>query len=63
MILFRFLDIALVCELKGDVKMAELTAAKAAQVKLDCQGADFPEYARYAAVLQRIKMKLAQQKV
>jgi hypothetical protein len=54
----RFLDMALVCELRGDVKMAALTAAKAVQVKKDCQGADFPEFRRYNDVFQRIKVKL-----
>jgi tRNA U34 2-thiouridine synthase MnmA/TrmU len=54
----RFLDIALVCEYKDDTKMAALTAAKAVQVKQDSQGVDFAEYAKYAAVLQRIEGKL-----
>jgi hypothetical protein len=42
--------------------MAALTAAKAVEVKKACQGADFPEYVKYAAVLERINTKLAQQK-
>jgi hypothetical protein len=54
---YRFLDMALVCEFKGDIKMALVTASKAVQVKKDCQGADFPEYAKYAAVLERLNMK------
>ncbi|KAI4616993.1 uncharacterized protein J4E87_008505 [Alternaria ethzedia] len=54
-----FLDIALVCELRGDLGMAELTAGKAVEVKRDCQGADFPNYSRYTDVLHRIKSKVA----
>lgn len=54
---YRFLDMALVCELKGDIKMALVTASKAVQVKKDCQGTDFPEYAKYAAVLERLNSK------
>lgn len=38
--------------------MAAVTAAKAVKVKKDCQGEDFPEYAKYTAVLERISMKL-----
>jgi len=59
---YRFLDIALVCEFNNDLKMAALTAAKAVQVKKDCQGEDFPEYGKYVDVLRRIKSKLSQQK-
>jgi hypothetical protein len=44
------------------MRMAALTAAKAVQVKRDCQGVDFAEYAKYAAVLQRVETKLGQQK-
>lgn len=55
----RFLDIALVCELRGDLGMAELTAGKAVEVKRDCQGVDFPNYSRYTDVLHRIKTKVA----
>jgi hypothetical protein len=58
---YRFLDIALVCEFHGDFKMAALTATKAVQTKKDCQGDDFPEFSRYAHVLQRIMAKLGQQ--
>jgi hypothetical protein len=54
-----FLDIALICEFKGDYRMAGLTATKAVQVKKDCQGDDFPEYARYVEVLRRVRAKLA----
>lgn len=54
----RFLDLALVCELKGDLKMAEVTAAKAVEVKQDCQGDDFPEFGKYEEVLKRIRVKL-----
>jgi hypothetical protein len=55
----RFLDIALVCELKGDHGMAEVAGSKAVEVKRDCQGVDFPNYNRYTDVLDRIKSKLA----
>ncbi|RMZ70357.1 SET domain-containing 5 [Pyrenophora seminiperda CCB06] len=54
-----FLDIALVCEHKGDMKMAEAAGARAVQVKKDCQGTDIPNYGSYADSLHRIKMKLA----
>jgi hypothetical protein len=57
----RFLDIALVCEFHGDFKMAVFTATKAVQTKKDCQGDDFPEFAKYMNVLQRNQMKLGQQ--
>jgi hypothetical protein len=53
------LDIALVCEIRGDVGMAEVAAGKAVEVKKDCQGVDFPNYSRYADVLHRIKSKVA----
>lgn len=53
-----FLDLALICEVNGDLKMAEVAAAKAVQVKRDCQGTDFPEYKKYEEVLVRIKVKL-----
>jgi len=57
--LTRFLDIALVCEHRGDLKMAEGAGTRAMQIKKDCQGTDFPNYDRYADSLHRIKMKLA----
>jgi hypothetical protein len=57
----RFLDIALICEFHGDFKMAAVTGRKAVQAKKDCQGSDFPEFARYVHVLQRVKAKLGQQ--
>jgi hypothetical protein len=60
--LTRFLDIALVCEIKGDLKMAEATAIKALEVKRDCQGVDFPNYNRYTDVLHRIESKIALQR-
>jgi hypothetical protein len=50
-----------VCEFKGDFKMAVLTATKACQVKKDCQGEDFPGFAKYVQVLQRNQLKLGQQ--
>jgi hypothetical protein len=59
--LARFLDIALVCEIRGDVDMAEVAAGKAVEVKRDCQGVDFPNYSRYADVLDRVKSKVAGQ--
>jgi hypothetical protein len=55
------LDIALVCEFKNYLKMAEAAAVKAVGVKKDCQGVDFPNYGYYAEVLERIKAKLALQ--
>lgn len=39
--------------------MAKAAAVKAAQVKKDCQGVDFPNYKHYVEVLDRIKTKLA----
>ncbi|CAA9961425.1 SET domain containing protein [Pyrenophora teres f. maculata] len=54
-----FLDIALVCEHRGDFKMAEVAGVRAVQVKKDCQGTDFPNYTKYADSLHRIKTKLA----
>jgi hypothetical protein len=54
-----YLDIALVCEVRGDGKMAAVTAAKAVQIKRECQGEDFPEYARYEGVLRRMRAGLA----
>jgi hypothetical protein len=58
---YRFLDIALICENKGDFKMAAQAAAKACQVKRDCQGSDFPDYSKYVDVVYRVQMKLVQQ--
>lgn len=43
----------------GPVKMAEVAAVKALQVKRDCQGEDFPTYEKYAEVVQRIRAKKA----
>jgi len=57
--LTRFLDVALVCEHRGDFKMTEVAGTRAVQVKKDCQGTDFPNYDKYADSLHRIKMKLA----
>ncbi|XP_014552346.1 hypothetical protein COCVIDRAFT_110478 [Bipolaris victoriae FI3] len=54
-----YLDIALVCEHQNDLGMAKAAAVKAAQVKKDCQGVDFPNYKHYVEVLDRIKTKLA----
>lgn len=51
----RFLDIALICEVRRDVKMASVAAAKAVQVKKDCQGTDFPDYKNYAEVMERVR--------
>jgi hypothetical protein len=56
-----YLDIAVVCEHKDDLKMAEKVAAKAVKIKKDCQGADFPNFYRYTDVLDRIKAKLGKQ--
>jgi hypothetical protein len=39
--------------------MAAVTAGKAVEIKKDCQGMNFPEYAKYAAVLERIETKLS----
>ncbi|CAO2652075.1 Nn.00g003580.m01.CDS01 [Neocucurbitaria sp. VM-36] len=58
-----FLDIALICEVSGDLKMAEVAAAKAVQVKKDCQGADFPDHKKYEGVLARVKVKLGYMEV
>jgi hypothetical protein len=38
--------------------MAELVAARAVVIKKNCQGADFPNYARYAEVLLRMRSKM-----
>jgi hypothetical protein len=54
----RFLDIAIVCEVKGDVVMAEKVAAKAVECKRNCQGTDFPNYGRYVEVLARLRAKM-----
>ena len=35
--------------------------AKARPVKRDCQNADFPDFSKYADVVQRLHMKLDQQ--
>lgn len=59
LILNRYLDIALVCEHQNDLGMAKAAAVKAAQVKKDCQGVDFPNYEHYVEVLDRIKTKVA----
>jgi hypothetical protein len=50
-----FLDIALVCEFNGDLKMGVLAGDKALQIKKDSQGVDFPDFKRYAGVVERIK--------
>lgn len=57
----RYLDIALVCEFTGDLEMALKAAAKACQVKKDCQGTDFPDFNNYSRVVQRVKAKLREQ--
>ncbi|KAL6711479.1 hypothetical protein ACN47E_004413 [Coniothyrium glycines] len=51
------LEIALVCEMHGDWKMGKLAAAKAIQVKQDCQGRDFPDLQKYIEVYRRIAAK------
>lgn len=55
LIMPRFLDIALICEVMDDLKMAEVAAVKAVQVKKDAQGDDFPDYKKYADVLDRVR--------
>ncbi|RYN26183.1 hypothetical protein AA0115_g7247 [Alternaria tenuissima] len=57
-----FLDIALICEIKGDMHMADVAATKALEVKRDCQGEDFPNYGRDADVVHRVKAKAALQR-
>ncbi|KAL1798116.1 hypothetical protein ACET3X_002153 [Alternaria dauci] len=59
---YGYLDIALVCEMEGDLRMAEVAAIKALEVKRDCQGEDFPNYGKYADVVRRIKAKVALQR-
>jgi hypothetical protein len=54
-----FFDLALVCEAHGDYKMGVATGEKALQIKRDCQGSDFPDYHKYAEVVERIEMKAA----
>ncbi|ORY08989.1 hypothetical protein BCR34DRAFT_625973 [Clohesyomyces aquaticus] len=53
-----YLDIALVCEHKGDLKFAKGAAQKALQIIMDCAGPDFPEIKDYAGVVKRIKDKI-----
>jgi hypothetical protein len=50
-----FLDIALICEVNGDLKMGVLAGEKAVQIKRDCQGVDFPDFKKYAEAVERIK--------
>lgn len=50
-----FLDIALVCEVNGDLKMGVLASEKAVEIKKDSQGIDFADFKRYAEVVERIK--------
>lgn len=56
-----YLDIAVICEHKDDLKMAEAAATKAVEVKKGCQGEDFPNFGRYTEVLERIKVKMSLQ--
>lgn len=63
LIMTRFLDIALICEATKDFNMAEKAAAKAVQVKKDAQGEDFPDYKKYADVLERVRIQLGRRKV
>ncbi|KAH4897718.1 hypothetical protein HBI80_190900 [Parastagonospora nodorum] len=57
-----FLDIALVCEIKGDFKSAVDAAKRAVEIKKDCQGEDFTDYEKYVVVLQRAIMLRGQSK-
>ncbi len=52
-----FFDLALVCEVHGDFKMGLAAGERALLVKRDCQGVDFPEYAKYAEAVERIRVK------
>jgi hypothetical protein len=54
-----FFDLALVCEVHGDYRMGVATGEKALQIKRDCEGTDSSEYQKYAAAVERIKMKAA----
>jgi hypothetical protein len=47
-----------VCEYKDDLGMAVVAGEKAQQMKLWCQGDDFPDYGRCAEVVERVKGKL-----
>lgn len=53
---YRFLDIALICEYNGDLKMGILAGEKALQIKKDSQGADSVDFHKYAEVLGHIMM-------
>ena len=53
----RFLDIALVCEINGDMRMARLSIDKAIEIKKNCQGVDFPNFGNYIVVQERIRKK------
>ena len=54
----RFLDIAIICEYKGDIQMARVAATKAVEVKRNCQGTDFPNFYRYEEVLRLVQPKI-----
>ncbi|KAF2275738.1 SET domain-containing protein [Westerdykella ornata] len=56
-----YLDIAIVCEKKGDLLLAKRSALKALRIKLETQGPDYPDIPKYQGVVQRIKRKMAEQ--
>ncbi|KAF2175236.1 SET domain-containing protein, partial [Zopfia rhizophila CBS 207.26] len=53
-----YLDIALICEVKGDLAFAKVAAQKALQVCIDSQGRDFLDVPKYESVVKRIKEKM-----
>jgi hypothetical protein len=58
---YRYLDIALLSEQKGELQLAKQCALRALKIKLDCQGPDYPDVRNYTGVLQRINKKIAEQ--
>ncbi|KAF2740081.1 SET domain-containing protein [Polyplosphaeria fusca] len=56
-----YLDLALVLEGHGELRMGKNAAEKALEVRVDCMGLDFDETEEFARVVHRISRKLEKQ--
>lgn len=52
------LDIAIICEAKGDLDNALGVARKALQVTFDCRGPDCEDIRYYISIVRRVKQSM-----
>jgi HEPN domain-containing protein len=59
---FRFVDLALVCEVSGDLPHARESARLALKTMLEAQGPDHPDIQRYAGLLKRLNKRIEEER-